>query len=214
MTHTATRTARLIVAHSLGSLLGLGICSTAWAGSIFTCTDAQGRRITSDRPIAECMDREQRELNASGSVKRVVPPAWTAQERAALEEKQKAQDAQLALQQEERRRERSLRMRYPDQPAHDKARADALAQADTALEAMRGRGTELDKQQQKLQGEMAFYKRDPAKAPVWLHKSLGDNALLRKSLDNEIAEKEKEKARINARFDEELALLRKLWAQP
>ncbi|OYX12745.1 MAG: DUF4124 domain-containing protein, partial [Acidovorax sp. 32-64-7] len=37
----------------------------AWAqqsntGSIYTCVDRQGRRLTADRPIAECLDREQR----------------------------------------------------------------------------------------------------------------------------------------------------------
>ncbi|HET7868163.1 MAG TPA: DUF4124 domain-containing protein, partial [Burkholderiaceae bacterium] len=31
------------------------------AGSgIYSCTDARGRRLTSDRPIIECLDREQR----------------------------------------------------------------------------------------------------------------------------------------------------------
>ena len=29
---------------------------------IYTCTDAKGRKLTSDRPIPECHDREQRVL--------------------------------------------------------------------------------------------------------------------------------------------------------
>eukprot|EP01036_Dinobryon_divergens_P002704 gene2704-3549_t len=47
---------------------------------IFTCTDARGRTLTADRPIAECSDREQRELNPSGSVRRKVEPTYTARE--------------------------------------------------------------------------------------------------------------------------------------
>ena len=35
---------------------------------IFTCVDGERPRLTSDRPIAECIDREQRVLNADGSV--------------------------------------------------------------------------------------------------------------------------------------------------
>ena len=33
-------------------------------GGIYTCVDATGRRITSDRPIMSCIDREQREQQA------------------------------------------------------------------------------------------------------------------------------------------------------
>lgn len=214
MTPTTARALSPLVACCFFGVACLLIGNLANAGSIFTCTDSHGRRITSDRPIAECLDREQRELNASGSVKRVVPPAWTAQERAAIEEKQKAAEAQRAQKQDERRRERSLVVRYPNQPAHDKARADALAQSDAVLQTMLTRRTELDKQQTKLESEMEFYRRDPSKAPAWLQKRLVDNALQQNKLHADVEEHGKEKARINARFDEELALLRKLWAQP
>src|SRR4051812_38400476 len=57
-------------------------------GGIYTCTDARGRRVTSDRPIVECMDREQKELTPSGTVRRTLGPSLTATERAALEERQ------------------------------------------------------------------------------------------------------------------------------
>ncbi|WP_432214584.1 DUF4124 domain-containing protein, partial [Salmonella enterica] len=43
--------------------------SPAWAqGGIYTCVDAKGRKLTADRPILDCIDREQKELNASGQV--------------------------------------------------------------------------------------------------------------------------------------------------
>ena len=50
----------------------------------------QGARLTSDRPIAECVDREQRVLNADGSLRAILPPTLTADERA----EQEARDAQ------------------------------------------------------------------------------------------------------------------------
>ena len=67
--------------------------STAYAqkpvAGIYTCIDSRGRKLTSDRPIAECTDREQSILNPSGTVKAKVGPTLTAQERAAQEEKDK-----------------------------------------------------------------------------------------------------------------------------
>ena len=50
---------------------------------IYSCVDASGKRLTSDRPIAECLDREQRVLNKDGSQRRVLPPRMNAEERAA-----------------------------------------------------------------------------------------------------------------------------------
>ena len=68
---------------------------SAWAqqppvtGGVYTCTDAKGRKLTADRPIAECTDREQKILNPSGTVKAKVGPSLTAQEKADLELKDK-----------------------------------------------------------------------------------------------------------------------------
>ena len=70
----------------------LTVCS-ALAQGIYSCVDEKGRKLTSDRPIAECMDRPQKELNPSGTVRRVLAPPPTAKDRAALEEKEK-QDAE------------------------------------------------------------------------------------------------------------------------
>ena len=63
------------------------------AGGIYTCIDAHGRRLTSDRPILSCIDREQRELNSSGTTRRVIPPTLTAAEREARE----ARERELAI---------------------------------------------------------------------------------------------------------------------
>ena len=73
---------------------------------IYTCIDAKGRRITADRPIPECIDREQRELGSSGTVRRVVPPSYTAEERARIAAQRRAEDEARARVNEERRRER------------------------------------------------------------------------------------------------------------
>ena len=104
--------------------------STAYAqkpvAGIYTCIDSKGRKLTSDRPIAECTDREQSILNPSGTVKAKVGPTLTAQERAAQEEKDKLALEEKARQLEEKRRDRALLLRYPTRAVHDKERAEAL----------------------------------------------------------------------------------------
>ena len=49
----------------------------------YTCTNDKGVRIHSERPISECWDREQRQLNPDGSVRRIIPPQLTEEVRKA-----------------------------------------------------------------------------------------------------------------------------------
>ena len=62
-------------------------------GGVYTCMDDRGNRLTSDRPIPECNAKEQRVLNRDGSLRKVVPPPPTADERA---EREAAEAARLA----------------------------------------------------------------------------------------------------------------------
>ena len=73
----------------LAALLWGPVVVAAQTAGIYTCVDAKGRKLTSDRPIVDCLDREQLELNPSGTVRRKVGPSLTAQERAAEDEKQR-----------------------------------------------------------------------------------------------------------------------------
>lgn len=194
---------------ALSSLLAL---PAAQAQSIYTCVDAKGRRHTADRPIVECLDREQKEMSPQGTVKRVVPPSLTAEERAAAKAREQAEADQRARAIETQRRERALVLRYPSQAAHDKERADALAQVEGVAATIRLRQADLDKERQRLAGEMEFYQKDPAKAPARLKARIQDNANQianqQMALDNQAREKD----RVNARFDEELARLKVLWS--
>ena len=195
-----------------GTAVGwLLVACTAQAQGIYTCTDSTGRRITSDRPIKECLDREQRELSNSGTVRKVHPPSYTAEERARLAAQRKAEAAEQARANEERRRERALLIRYPNQTVHDRERAEALAQVDEVMGAVSRREVTLREQRKQIDNEMEFYKEDRDKAPSWLKRKLEDNEqqvlVQKRFLDEQLKEKE----RINARFDEELGKLRQLW---
>ena len=68
----------------LRPLLVLALCpwaAAAWSqapaqpgSAIYSCIDDKGRRITADRPIAACIDREQQVLNRDGSLRTILPP--------------------------------------------------------------------------------------------------------------------------------------------
>ena len=202
---------------ALGTLLACTLSGNALAqsadagGGIYTCTDSKGRRITSDRPIMECLDREQRELGKTGVIKRVVPPSYTADERAKLEAQRKAQEEALARINEEKRRDRALLIRYPNQGVHDKERTDALAQIDEVVTAVVRREESLAKQRQEIGAELEFYQGDVNKAPSWLKRKLEDNESQVQIQKRFLDAQAQEKKRINARFDEELGKLRQLW---
>lgn len=186
--------------------------SQAAAQHIYTCVDGKGRKLTADRPIAECMDRTQKELNRSGTVKREVGPSLTAQERAAQEEKDKAAAEARAREAEDKRRDRALLLRYPSRAVHDQERVIALAQVDEVIKASNKRTAELAEQRKTLQAEFEFYAKDPGKAPPGLKRKVEENEASSAVQRKFVQDQEQEKKRVNQRFDEELVKLKQLWA--
>ncbi len=180
-------------------------------GSIYTCVDRNGRRLTADRPIPECLDREQRELSPSGITRRQIGPSLTELERAAQDAQNRKDAEERARVVEERRRERVLVARYPDKAAHDVERAAAIQMVDDVTATAEKRTLELKAERKKLDVEMEFYKSDPNKAPMTLRRKIAE-------IDDSLAEQQRfiagqdqEKRRVHARFDTELSQLRKLW---
>lgn len=202
------------VAGALGLSLGLA----AWAQTpapargIYTCIDAQGRLLSSDRPIPECRDREQRELGPTGTVRRVIPPPPTPEERERAAARQQAEAEAAARAAEARRKEALLLTRYPDEAAHQRARALALQQVQAVIDSGRLYADHLERERQRLEEEMAFYQRNPASAPAALKQRVAQNAQQRQQQALFLADQEREKARIEAQYDAELQLLRRLWA--
>lgn len=181
------------------------------SGGIYTCVDRNGRRLTADRPIAECLDREQRELGPSGIVRRQIGPSLTEQERAAQEAQRRKEAEARARELEERRRERALTARYPDKATHDVERAAALQFVDDVTATAEKRLVELALQRKAFDVEMEFYKKDPNKAPMALRRKIAENEDSIAEQQRFIAGQDQEKRRVHQRFDVELAQLRKLW---
>ena len=189
-----------------------GLWGQAAAQGIYTCVDGKGRKITADRPIAECTDRTQQELTPSGVVRRQIGPSLTAHEQAVQDDKDRLAAEARAREAEDKRRDRALLLRYPSRAVHDQERATALQQIGEVVKAASKRTTELAEQRKAVSSEFEFYAKDPSKAPASLKRRRDENDASVAVQQRFIAEQQQEKDRVNQRFDEELVKLKQLWA--
>lgn len=197
----------------MSHLAGLSwLASVAAAQNIYTCVDSKGRTLTADRPIAECVDRPQRELTPSGLLKRQLEPTLTGQEQAAQDDKDRRLAEKRAREADEKRRDRALLQRYPAPAPHDQARAAALVQVDEVIKVSNKRRAELLEQRKLIANDLEFYVKDPSRAPASLKRRLEENEKNLSGQQKFIADQEQEKKRVNQRFDDELARLTQLWA--
>jgi hypothetical protein len=178
---------------------------------IYTCTDAGGRKLTSDRPIVECNDREQTILNPSGTVKARIGPVLTPYEQSQSEARIRAEQKERAKKEEEKRMDRALLMRYPSRASHQKDRENSLEQVLMVKQVGVARLKDLLAERSKLTDEMAFYAKDPSKAPAKLQRQIAGVTQSLAEQERFLAEKDKEVQRVNAHFDEEQQRLEPLW---
>jgi hypothetical protein len=192
------------------------VALVAWLGAaeaapppIYSCKDASGKTIRSDRPVVSCAG-DQLMLNPDGSTKGMVPRQLTEEERAAEEAKVRAEEMARAERQANARRDRNLLIRFPDKARHDLARKEALDSANAAVHLSNARIIELERARKPLMDEAEFYK-DKALPPQLKSKLDANDAALaaqKALLQNQQGEVE----RIDKLYDEQLERLRKLWA--
>jgi hypothetical protein len=178
--------------------------------SIYTCTTADGRRLTSDRPIGECNAVEQRVLNADGSLRSVLPAAMSPEQRAAHEARERKLAAERLAQLDAVRRDRNLMMRYPDAAAHQRARASSLDDANKARLISEHRVKDLALERKPMIEEAEFYKGKALPAKLKQQMDANDAAV---DAQKQLIENQKaELVRIGSRYDQELQRLKRLWA--
>lgn len=201
------------------AFLALGASAPARAqaappSNIYTCVDAAGKRLTSDRFIPECSMREQRVLNADGSTKRVVPPALTADERGDLEARERANAQEKASRQDAVRRDRNMLARFPNEAAHRKAREAALDDGRKSLRLSEARLAALAVERKPLIDEAEFYVGKPL--PAKLKAQIEAIDVAEEAQRTLVQNQELEVTRIDQLYDAELERLKKLWqgAQP
>lgn len=216
MSRSASRPLPLHLARlvALGGVLGwaglaLAQSPPAVAGGIYTCIDAKGRRLTADRPIAECSGKEQQVLNRDGSLRAVIPPTLTAEERAEKEARERADREAKAAQADAVRRDRNLMARFPNEAAHLRAREAALDTVRLAMKATEIRLRDLAHERKPLNDEAEFYQGKPL--PPRLKSQIDANDAAVEAQKAATATQQAELERINKLYDVELERLRRLW---
>ena len=177
---------------------------------IYTCIDSKGRRLTADRPIAECSAKEQQVLNRDGSLRAVIPPTLTAEERAEKEARERADKEVKAAAAEAVRRDRNLVARFPNEAAHGRAREAALDTVRLAMKATEIRLRDLAAERKPLKDEAEFYQ--GRQLPPKLRAQMDANDAAVEAQRGAAATQEAELGRINKLYDVELERLRRLWA--
>ncbi len=179
--------------------------------NIYTCTDASGRTLTSDRPIAECAGREQRVLGPDGVQRSTIGPSLSLDEQAARDAREAREAQAREAHARDQRRDRQLLSRYPDKAAHDRFREDALAPARNAIRAAETRAAQIATERKALDGEIEFYQGKPL--PAKLAQQIELNEAAADAQRSMLGTQQAEIDRLNRLYDAELARLRLLWAR-
>jgi hypothetical protein len=197
------------------ALLGVSGVTCAQANTpqnlVFTCVNAAGRTLTSDRLIGECMDREQRVLARDGTLIRVVPPTLTADELAAKEARDRKAAAEREAKAEAVKRDRNLMQRFPNAVAHQKAREQALEVVQYAIAQSEARVGDLQRERKPLTDELEFYA-GGKQVPGKLKAQIDANDAAAHAQKDLLEQQKAELDRVSKLYDAELAHLKRLWA--
>lgn len=175
---------------------------------IYSCVDANGRRLSSDRPIPECLGQEQNMLGKDGTVRKKMPPLLSPEQQAKKDAERAAQARAQAARMEQVRNDRLLLSRYPTLAAHDQARQRALESTQKAIDTIQVRIAQLETERVVLANERAGlgFKAVPENLKMRTNANEGSLEAQRTLLRS----MEAERARINLQYDNErqrLALL-------
>ena len=185
--------------------------SAVSSSTVYSCVDAGGRRLTADRPIEACADREQRMTMPGGAV-RTIGPTYSEKERAEQYARQRQEAEERYRANDGKRRERALATRFPTKAAHDAERGEAVDVLRAQIRIVQERRSFLLEDRKKIDQDMEFYKKDPSKAPAPLQARLDGNRHDLKEVDEQIATINDEIKATNLRFDEEAQSLKPYWS--
>jgi hypothetical protein len=214
--------ARSLPAACLGAWLALAVAdlpaqpTIASPPTIYSCTDADGRVISSDRPIAACAQRPVRELNPDGSLRRIIAPPLSKQqerERAALDHQRQEEIRARKVQQS---RDRNLLLTFEDERSLELMRRRGLADIDNEIRLATNRILSLDTDLKTAQDTAAKWREDnPHKQlPFSFQQRITEAANAILAEDALIADRHGERARVNSRFDADARRLRDLLGAP
>ena len=204
--------ATALLAVAAGPAAALAADPNSPRAPIYRCTDANGKKITSDRPVRECANAPQSRLNPDGSLNRIEPPPMTDDERAESERRERDAKVAQSAKNDAIRRDRNLMQRFPDEATHRKARTKALDDFSGSVKIYEARIALLMGERKKLRDEAQFYIPVGKPLPAKLKQQIDANDASLEAQNGLVQNQQTEIVRINALYDAELARLKKLWA--
>ncbi len=192
--------------------IAVAIMALLLAGSaqaqLYVCTDAKGRTYSGDKPPVECADRQVRELRSDGSVRRVIEPPLTPEQKAARAAEEKRQKEEAERQRENMRKDLALLDAYANEQEIEETRNRALASRIAIIERAKKRIEDHAKDRKKIDQEAEFYAK--REVPEKIKRSYQLNDSLVRSEEKIIADAKADMDRVNERFDNDLRRFREL----
>jgi hypothetical protein len=176
----------------------------------FACKPPNGPTIYEDFPPPECRNLEIRELNPDGSLKGIIEPPLTEEQKKAKSDRDRRRTECMKQNQVQHRKDRSLLETYPSEDDLLRARDRSLASQYGQIEKEYHKLRQLKAARKRLSEEEEFYTK--SKPPDELKTRLDDNASEREMVEHAIAVKFSEMQRINDSFDADLKRYRDLVA--
>ena len=195
-----TKTAVIFAALTLFTLQGVH-AQTPAAGRIYTCKDANGKTITSDRPIPECQGREGRVLSTQGTTVKRIDAPLTAEQEAARDAEEVKRKEEAVKRGEQLRRDKALLNTYQNLDDLESKRQRALLQVEREMKEAERRVSFLQKQELEIKDEEAFFKKK--QLPAELKRKLDENEGALRAERSLLASKKDEITQVNLKFDED-----------
>ena len=191
----------VVMLAGIAALMAQGAVAQSGAGKIYTCKDASGKTITSDRPLPECQGREGRVLSTQGTTVKTIEAPLTQEQQAAREvEEEKKKDAAIKRA-EQLRRDKALLGTYENIDDLESKRQRALLQVEREMKDAERRVTFLEKQGMEIKQEEEFYKKK--QMPVDLKRRVDENEGALRAEKSLLTSKKDEITQVNLKFDED-----------
>jgi hypothetical protein len=168
---------------------------------IYTCKDASGKTITSDRPLPECQGREGRVLSGQGATVQKIDAPLTPEQIAAREAEQQKKREEEERRREQLRKDKALLNTYSSLDDIESKRQRALAQIEREMRESERRVSLLERQASENRAEAEFYKKKAL--PPELKRRVDENEAALKAEKGLHGSKKGEVGHVNVKFDED-----------
>ncbi|KAF3997184.1 hypothetical protein [Glaciimonas immobilis] len=190
------------------TIVWIALLPRAVMGQIYSCKDAAGRTISSDRLMPKCADRATREFSNTGILKSEISAPLNAEQKRQLQVQEEKRHTANILLEEERQQGRALLARYRSENDIATSRQYYLTLSKDTIKRDQEWILDAERQLKEAQAETEFYKNK--KLPSALKKRLNDAQTAINDARPDMIEHQNEIGGINTKFDAMLARYRVL----